>query len=259
MIATSDLTTYRTLIAACSLAVLWVLEGIAPMYSGRKRRLTHNLNNLGMMALNAVLGALLFSALTVAVTRYRFGLLHWLNWSSWAETVLAVVLFDAWQYLWHLLNHQIDFLSRFHSVHHADAEMDASTAMRFHPAEIILSSAARLVVLPILGMSLTQLLIYETLVLPVLLFHHSNVRIPAKLDRALRMIIPTPWMHWVHHSQLPAERNSNYSSLLSVWDRIFGTFRLSSQPERIKLGLPNYPETEWRRVDRMLVVPFRSR
>jgi len=259
MSAASDIVAYRTLVAAGCLAALWALEGVAPMYPVRRHRLIHDLNNLGLMAINVAVISLLFGALTVGVTRYDFGLLHWLVWPAWAEMVVAVVLFDAWQYLWHLLNHQVSFLSRFHSVHHADAEMDASSALRFHPGEIFLSSSARLAVLPVLGLSVEQLLLYETLLLPVILFHHSNVRIPAGLDRALRVAIPTPWMHWVHHSQIAAERNSNYSSLLSVWDRLFVTFRLRERPEEIRLGLPEYPEAEWRRVIGMLRAPFHRR
>jgi sterol desaturase/sphingolipid hydroxylase (fatty acid hydroxylase superfamily) len=259
MIAASDIVPYRTLIAALCLVALWTLEGIAPMYPARRRRLIHDLNNLGLMAINFAVISLLFGALTVAVARYDFGLLHWVIWPAWAEVVVAIVLFDAWQYLWHLLNHQVAFLSRFHSVHHADAEMDASSALRFHPGEILLSSSARLIMLPLLGLSVAQLLLYETLLLPVILFHHSNVRVPPGIDRALRLVIPTPWMHWVHHSQIAAERNSNYSSLLSVWDRLFGTFRLRDKPAEIELGLPAYPEAEWRSVIGMLRAPFHRR
>jgi sterol desaturase/sphingolipid hydroxylase (fatty acid hydroxylase superfamily) len=259
MINASDIVACRTPIAAAVLALLWTLEGLAPMYPVRRSRFIHDLNNLGLMAVNVEVISLLFGALTAGVTTWSFGLLHWLAWPAWAEMMAALVLFDAWQYLWHLLNHQVGFLSRFHSVHHADAEMDASSALRFHPGEIFLSSSARLIVLPVLGLSLEQLLVYETFLLPVILFHHSNVRVPAGLDRALRAVIPTPRMHWVHHSQIAAERNSNYSSLFSAWDRIFGTFRLRDRPEEIRLGLPGYPETAWRRVNGMLIAPFRKR
>jgi sterol desaturase/sphingolipid hydroxylase (fatty acid hydroxylase superfamily) len=163
-------------------------------------------------------------------------------------------------YVWHVLNHKISFLWRFHAVHHADKEVDASTALRFHTGEIVFSTLARLVVLPLLGMTLPQLFLYEAILLPVILFHHSNVRVPYRLDTALRWLIPTPWMHWVHHSRWRPETDSNYGSVLSIWDRIFGTLRLRDDPWRLNLGLEeDQEESEWRTLLGMLVRPFRRK
>src|SRR5215813_5385924 len=117
----------------------------------------------------------------------------------------AILLFDAWMYLWHRANHQLDFLWRFHRVHHSDPEMDVTTAIRFHAGEILISSALRLAVIPLLGITNRQLLVYEMLLLPVILFHHSNVLIPERLDAILRLVIVTPAIHRVHHSRLRAE------------------------------------------------------
>jgi sterol desaturase/sphingolipid hydroxylase (fatty acid hydroxylase superfamily) len=173
--------------------------------------------------------------------------------------VTAVVLMDGWMYLWHRLNHRLPWLWRFHAVHHADAEMDATSAVRFHTGEIALSSVARLAVLPLLGLSVGQVLLYEALLLPVILFHHSNVRVPAALDRVLRLVIVTPWMHWVHHSEWRPETDSNFSSVLSVWDRLFGSFRLRERPGEIRLGLGMTDEHAWRTLPGMLAMPFRPR
>ena len=137
--------------------------------------------------------------------------------------------------------------------------MDATTALRFHTGEIVLSSTIRLAILPILGMTVGEVLIYETLLLPIILFHHSNVRVPARVDVCLRWLIVTPWMHWVHHSNYRPETDSNYSSMLSIWDRVFGSFRLRAEPRDITLGLENLETQEWKSLKGMLAMPFRGR
>jgi sterol desaturase/sphingolipid hydroxylase (fatty acid hydroxylase superfamily) len=185
--------------------------------------------------------------------------LHWLDAPAWVTWPLAILLFDGWMYDWHVLNHKVPLLWRFHAVHHSDREMDASSALRFHTGEIVLSGCGRLIVLPVLGMTMPQLLLYELLLQPVILFHHSNERVPARLDAMLRWLIVTPWMHWVHHSRWQPETDSNYASVLSVWDRIFGTFRLRSQPRQINLGLDeDRSERQWRTLWGMLARPFHS-
>jgi sterol desaturase/sphingolipid hydroxylase (fatty acid hydroxylase superfamily) len=176
----------------------------------------------------------------------------WLHWLA------AIVLLDCWQYWWHRFNHRIPLLWRFHAVHHADAELDASSGVRFHTVEITLSFLARLLVLPLLGITIPQLLVYEALALPVILFHHSNLRIPATVDRSLRWLIVTPWMHYVHHSRFQPETDSNYSSFLSIWDRLFRSFRLRAKPQEIELGLDHWSRSESRKLPGMLAAPFRS-
>ncbi|MDB4948078.1 MAG: sterol desaturase family protein [Gemmatimonadetes bacterium] len=248
--------------AAAALALLWVLESAAPMFEGRRGRAGHDLANVALGVMNAALVSLAFAWATLRVTEWArahgFGLLRVLPLGGWLSTVAAVVLMDGWMYAWHRMNHRVPLLWRFHAVHHADAELDASTALRFHTGEIVLSSLARLAVLPLLGLSVGQVLLYETLLLPVILFHHSNVRVPPRLDRALRTAIVTPWMHWVHHSERRPETDSNYASVFSFWDRAFGSFRLRDRPGEIRLGLGIADERAWRTLPGMLLMPFRA-
>jgi len=142
-------------------------------------------------------------------------------------------------------------------VHHSDEEMDVSSAVRFHTGEIILSSTARLILAPLLGMQIEQVIVFEIILQPIILFQHSNVRLPETLDRLLRCVIVTPRMHWVHHSRYQPETDSNYSSLLSIWDRLFGTFGLRENPDEIELGLEGYTTHQWRGLGGMLISPFR--
>lgn len=254
----------KNALIAFLLVALWAGESIAPMFVQRRRRLSHGAANVAFGVANGILGNVLFGTAILSVTQwsrqYSIGLLNLLPHSlpSWIEFATGVVLIDLWMYVWHRLNHNVPFLWRFHAVHHADKEMDATSAVRFHTGEIILSGTARLLVLPLLGITLPMLLIYELILLPVILFHHSNVRVTRTADCMLRAIIVTPWMHWVHHSVVRDETNSNYGSVLSIWDRLFRSFRLRSDPSQIELGLADdVSESSWRTLRGMFLRPFR--
>jgi sterol desaturase/sphingolipid hydroxylase (fatty acid hydroxylase superfamily) len=255
---------WRSIVGLLVLVTMWTLESVAPMYrtSVKRlyRRLAHAAANIGLSLISAIV-IFGFSFVIVLVTKFAsldsFGLLYRVQLPAWLHWLLAVMLFDIWQYWWHRMNHRIHFLWRFHAVHHADAEMDATSGMRFHTVEILLAMTARLLILPLIGMTVSQLLLYEALALPVIIFHHSNVRIPHGIDGSLRWLIVTPWMHWVHHSRWQPETDSNYSSFLSIWDRLFGSFRLREKPEEICLGLEDWEERDWFRLSGMLAAPFR--
>ena len=248
-------------LAAVALAVLWCVEGLVPMFEGRERRTQHGAANLALGIGNALLVSLLFAGATLFVTEWArvrgVGALHALRMTPGWSTVAAVVLMDLWQYAWHRLNHGVPLLWRFHAVHHSDRDLDATTGFRFHTGEIALSAFARLVVLPVLGLTIPQVLVYELVLLPVVLFHHSNVRLPASVDRWLRLFIVTPRMHWVHHSEYQPETDSNYSSVFSIWDRLFRSFRLRSDPAGIRLGLAGVERDSWATLRGMLWMPFR--
>jgi len=253
---------WRLALGALVLALLWLGESWWPIHAGRVRRLAHGATNLGLAGLNAVLVATIAAGLVAVTLRAEaagFGLVRWLGITGWQQWLAVIVLFDAWQYAWHRLNHRLPLLWRFHALHHADADMDATTGVRFHAVEVLLSFTARLAVLPLLGMTVPQLLAYELLALPVILFHHGNVRIPPAVDAALRAVLVTPAMHLVHHSRRQPETDSNYASFLSVWDRLFGTFRLRDDPAAIILGLDGCAGREWHSLPGMLLAPFRGR
>jgi sterol desaturase/sphingolipid hydroxylase (fatty acid hydroxylase superfamily) len=254
----------KPVIVGAVLAGLMMLESVVPMFrSSRtiKQRLLHDASNIMLGLLNALLVSFLFVGLVLLVTTWAnehgFGVLNWLELNLFLELLLGLLLFDCWQYWWHRINHVIPFLWRFHAVHHSDAAMDASSAVRFHTIEIIYSSLIRLLILPLIGLTIEQLLIYELILLPVIMFHHSNVAVPAVLDKLLRVFIVTPRIHWVHHSHIQQETDSNYASLLSVWDRLFGSFRLRDDPQNIRLGLGDrFDRTAWDMLKGLLVQPF---
>src|SRR4030095_8074155 len=241
-----------TLVTVFGLILLLTLESWLPAAGNGSRRLLQTARNLTLGLLNALAVALLAAPLIANVAGWtegsRFGLLNLLSLPPAMATVTALLLFDGWLYPLHRANHKFGFLWRFHRVHHSDPEMDATTAIRFHTGEVLISSALRLAVIPLLGMTLWQLLVYESLMMPVIMFHHSNVNFPEKADRWLRALVASPAIHRVHHSRMQVETDSNYSIIFSFWDRIGGTLRLRKDGRPVDFGLAEYDSEESQRV-----------
>jgi sterol desaturase/sphingolipid hydroxylase (fatty acid hydroxylase superfamily) len=152
---------------------------------------------------------------------------------------LAVVAMDFVIWLQHVMVHAVPALWRLHRVHHADLDYDLTTGTRFHPLEIVLSMGIKFATIALLGAPVLAVVVFEVLLSACAMFNHGNIRLPDRLDRALRWVLVTPDMHRVHHSALPRETNSNFGFNLSWWDRLFGTYL--AQPaaghERMTIGV----------------------
>ena len=249
--------------ALAGLVVLLLLEGAHPffeLFRERSERGRHLVRNLALGAFNSVLVALVFAGLWVAAAEVAeargWGLFRQLDLPVWLVTALAVLTLDAWTYAWHRMNHRIPFLWRFHRVHHSDAQMDVTTASRFHTGEIVMSSLLRIPIILALGITAWQLVIYETLMFAVVQFHHANLALPARVEAVVNKVIVTPAMHKVHHSRWQPETDSNYSSLLSVWDRVFRSFRQREALHEVELGLDAFDDDGHQTVGGMLRTPF---
>ncbi len=257
---TATLSGTKTKLGIAVLLILWCVETWMPLFRERRHRVRHAGRNLAIAVVNTAVIVLVFSSLTAMVASWSqshsAGLLHALRFPIWAEALIAILLFDGWMYLWHRANHVIPLLWRFHRMHHSDPEMDVTTATRFHTGELIISSILRLAIIPLLGLNLWQIILYELILLPVIQFHHSNVNLPEKCDRCLRVLIVSPNMHRVHHSRFQPETDSNFSSIFSVWDRIARTLRLKKQPGTIELGLSEFDDLQWQTIWGMLKTPF---
>jgi sterol desaturase/sphingolipid hydroxylase (fatty acid hydroxylase superfamily) len=250
-------------ITATILATLWFAETYAPFFAQLptwRERLRHDARNLVWGAVNVALGSLTLSSLFVLLdawaTDTNFGLLRWAAPPAWLSLVGAILILDFWTYWWHRANHAVPFLWRFHRTHHSDRTMDTTTGVRFHTGEILLSWMARGAVIPLVGVSIPQLAIYEAILLPVVLFHHSNLRLPPWLDFGLLALVVTPAMHRVHHSHLREETNSNYGSLLPWWDWLFGSLRLRDDVANITYGVDEFSADEWQTLGGMVRTPL---
>ena len=249
------------IIGGIALIFFFVFEGVFPYFTGWTGRIKHGVNHLFLAGMNGVINALvgvLVLGVMILTQKNSFGLLYIFGESSVVRVLIGFVLFDMWMYAWHRINHERLFFWRYHKVHHTDMQMDTTTALRFHPVEIIFSNILRIYVFLILGLNLRELLIYETVLLPVILFHHSNVNLPEKYDKLLRTLIVTPNMHRVHHSWTRKETDSNYSSVFSFWDRLFGSFCLKEDPHDITFGLERYREPKWQNLWGLLITPLKK-
>jgi len=241
-------------------AALVLIESLVP-FQAQSGRAAHDLTNGSLAVVNALIGAALaplttWSAATAAEA--GLGLTRLVPLPGWLALILALVLFDLWMYLWHRANHRVALLWRLHRVHHTDPQMNASTALRFHPGEILISMLLNSGVVVLIGLDLEALVLYKTMMVAVILLHHSNVRLPDLLDRTLRAVLVPPSMHRVHHSDVEAETNSNYGTVLSVWDRLFGSFRLRTDPQSIRYGIGRFADSHWKSPLALLLLPLRG-
>ena len=210
-----------------ALMAFW--EVLAPRRTLTQPKGSRWLNNIGLVVFNTALLRVVFPVAAIGVAEYaqlrQWGLFNLVEVHPAVALVTSVIVLDAAIYLQHVMFHAVPLLWRLHRVHHADLDFDVTTGARFHPIEILLSMLIKFTVIVLLGPPLAAVVIFEVLLNAMAMFNHSNVRLPLALDGVLRRIIVTPDMHRVHHSHLADETNSNFGFNLSVWDRVFGTYR----------------------------------
>jgi sterol desaturase/sphingolipid hydroxylase (fatty acid hydroxylase superfamily) len=228
----------------------WRPSAVARLEEPGWRRLARN---AALWAGNAVLSPLVVVPISVFAANEAPG---WRPawWSGAPGLALDLVLLDFLIYWWHRANHVVPLLWRFHSVHHFDRFLDTTSAVRFHPGEVVLSALARAVVIVVLAVPLASVLIFEALVLMAAMFHHSNLRLPATLEHALSLLVVTPSIHWVHHHRVRADTDSNYCTILSLWDRLFASRSPHARTPDMAIGTEGREEQP---VLRLLAAPFR--
>ena len=219
-------------------------------------------SNIGIVVLNSVVLRLAFPVVAVGFAAYvnqqGWGVLNQFELDPLLAIIIAVVVMDFTIWLQHVMVHAIPLFWRLHRMHHADLDYDLTTGARFHPLEIILSMGIKLALIMLLGPPVVAVLIFEVILNALAMFNHGNIRLPLGLDRVMRLLIVTPDMHRVHHSMQDDETNSNFGFNLSIWDRIFGTYK--AQPdlghEKMIIGLDRFREPRDNTLPRMLVQPF---
>lgn len=240
-------------------ALLW-LERRRPLRRAVEPPLRRDLRNLAIAAASAatlrVLERPVVGPLSQAVARRRWGLLPRLGLPLWAETMVAVLAMDYTLYVWHALTHRAAPLWRLHVVHHADLDLSATTAIRFHFLEMAASAPWRAAQVALIGVRPEPLRLWRNLLFASILFHHSNLRLPRRLERALVWIVVTPRMHGIHHSAALDETDSNWSSGLTLWDWLHGTLRLDVPQAEVRIGVPAFRAPAQVTLGRMLALPF---
>ena len=247
-------------------AVFAALEAFAPRRDRAQTRKARWFTNLSItvldtLALRALALALPFLAVGAALDagRMGWGLFNLTGWPVWIEVVLAILLLDLAIWAQHLITHKVPLFWRFHRVHHADRDFDVTTALRFHPVEILASMLLKIGLVYLLGPAAVAVVLFEIILNGTALFNHSNLRLPLGLDRAVRLILVTPDMHRVHHSVHRYEHDSNYGFALSIWDRIFGTYipQPKAGHEAMEVGL-QWQDDRPAKLGWALGLPFRK-
>ncbi len=249
----------NTSIAAGSLALFWMLEAMIPAVpaSGKQgvMRLRHLLlalvNALPAVALAAILGIA-----DAAANAANFGILRIMDIPIWAHVIAAFLLLDFLQYACHVLMHKTPILWRLHAVHHHAEHLESTTAFRFHTMEVAIHGIITLAAVLLLGIHVLDVVIYNAIMLPAAMFHHSNIRLHPRAESVFRWVIITPRMHRVHHSRWQPETDSNYSAVLTIWDRLFGTLSADRRPEAINVGLDGFGPEHTETLKGMLGTPF---
>jgi len=244
------------------LLVMVVWEVLAARRPQRVRRWQRWPSNLLIVVLDTLAVRLVFPLAAVGAAMFAaergWGLFNGIATPIWLAVLASVVLLDMAIYFQHRLFHAVPWLWRLHRMHHADLEFDVTTGLRFHPLEILLSMGIKLSVVTLLGAPALAVLIFEVVLNATSMFNHGNVRLPARVDHWLRLVVVTPDMHRVHHSIVRRETDSNFGFNLPWWDRLFGTYR--DQPAAghlgMTIGLENFRESRDFRLDRMLLQPF---
>ncbi|MEQ1867901.1 MAG: sterol desaturase family protein, partial [Micropepsaceae bacterium] len=221
--------------------------------------------NLGLSVANTALlrlSYLVVPALTVLAAAYGerngWGLLPAVGLTGVAAAVIGVIALDLAIYGQHVAMHFVPTLWRLHRVHHADPDFDVSTGIRLHPVEILFSQVWKIAVVLVAGVPAVAVLAFEVVLNATSMFSHANVRLPRGVDAVLRMLMVTPDMHRIHHSTVMDETNSNFGFNLSLWDRLFGTYRREPMGEQttMPIGLPSYRGGEPVRFFWLLGFPF---
>ncbi|MCM0019384.1 MAG: sterol desaturase family protein, partial [Tagaea sp.] len=238
-------------------AALW--EAWRPARPRKFTRAWRWSNNLALVVLDSLLVRLLLPGIAIGAALWAqtqgWGLLNLAQMPAWLAFAVAVVALDFAIWVQHVAVHKVPILWRLHRVHHADPDFDATTGLRFHPAEILLSALYKAALAILLGAPPEAVLVFEILLNAGALFTHANASLPPALDKAMRHVFVTPDMHRVHHSPDRVETDSNYGFNLAIWDRLFGTYR--EKAARGEIGLDRYGTRADQRLDRLLVQPLR--
>jgi len=249
--------------------VLFILFSILETFFPRRQRLYRRRfrwpNNFGVLITGTLLGRFIpffvpVDAALLAADR-GYGLFYMIPIPGWTAFLTSIILLDLLIYWQHRLFHTVPFLSRFHRMHHTDRDIDATTALRFHPIEIIISLALKTGAVLLLGAPASAVLVFEIMLNGAAMFNHANLFIPPGTDLFIRKILVTPDMHRIHHSVYRNERNSNYGFALSWWDYLFRSYtdKPADGYERMALGISGYENKKHQKIICMLTCPFIKR
>ena len=253
----------RIAILGAGLLFFWMIVGSIPLLrlSYRKNKWRHAGVNFVFTVLHLIIHtflAVLIVLLSDWCAAQGFGLVYWLNAGIGGAILIGVLALDFSGWLVHLVMHKVRFLWRFHLIHHSDTKVDVTTGLRHHPGDSMLRGLFFLALIFISGAPMYSIMIYYTLAVLATAFTHANISLPPKLDRVLGWVLVSPNMHKVHHHWKQPYTDSNYGTVFSIWDRLFGTL-MDLEPRQIRYGIDrHYPEEKDEDVLALLKKPFQK-
>ena len=216
--------------------------------------------NVGLWAVDSLVTAVVCGACGWVVAAWAvdrgLGLLAWVPAGRWGAVGAGILGLDAISYLWHRATHQVSLLWRFHQVHHGDASFHVTTALRFHPGELLLALPVRLAAIVALGVPPEGVLVFELIFGVANLLEHGNFDLPRRLEHMLQRALVTPALHRAHHASDWRDLNTNFGTVFSVWDRLAGTFQASEPDRRVVTGLPDWSGPQAPSLSESLLLPF---
>ena len=235
------LTNFKLIFFVIFFFLMLLLESYYPQRTWGSRRIFR----LGFHTLIAIINTVIMRLPTIflvipalmLINENEYGILNVYDYSFFVKGMISLILLDLAFYWWHRINHTVNFFWRFHSVHHLDTHLDVTTSLRFHIGELIMSAMFKVILIFTIGIPISIFIFYEIILSASNQFHHSNIAIPAKLNRALEKFIVTPKYHTNHHTVKKESREANYSSILTIWDKIFFTYKNATNDDREYLGL----------------------
>lgn len=246
------------------LAFFAVLEFLLPRRQLRPIKFKRWTTNILIIIIDSLIVKYLLKAAAIGAAFWAikngYGLFNIISVPYWVAFVVSFVVLDFAIWFSHVVSHKVPMFWRIHRMHHSDVDIDASTAIRFHPIEIVLSMLWKFIIVILVGAPVYSVLIFEIVLNGAAIFNHSNTKLPLWMDKILRVLVVTPDMHRVHHSIIREEHDSNYGFNLSIWDRMFNTY--TDQPEKghegMTIGLPDWQDEQPARIDWTLMVPFKK-
>ncbi len=255
-----DFSIIRFSLSAGGLVFFLGLELVIPYRSSTVSKTKRWVTNITLTIFNTLILNALYSFMIIATLSYatanRTGVLYLHDLPYWVRVTATILFMDFMLYIWHLLNHEMPLLWRFHRVHHSDLNMDVSTATRFHIGELFISLILKTSFIFFLGADILSLVIFESVLLLTAQFQHSSLKVPVWFETIYWFLFVPPSMHRIHHSVIIKERNTNYGTIFSIWDRIFGTLLARINQKRICIGVGAYPKPENLKLHRLLIMPF---
>jgi sterol desaturase/sphingolipid hydroxylase (fatty acid hydroxylase superfamily) len=237
-----------------------VLEILMPYRQSSVSKVKRWINNIFLTVFNSLILQVVFAGAIVStamyVTTHQLGVLNMIILPGWVKLLVTVAFMDFMLYVWHLLNHEVPLLWRFHRVHHSDINMDVSTATRFHIGELAISAVIKVSLVFFLGASLLGVIIFEAALVLCAQFHHSSLKVPKWFERIFWILFVPPSMHRIHHSVIIKERDTNYGTIFSIWDRLLGTLLKDVDQKAIRIGMGAYQKPDRLSFQHLLAMPF---